>query len=282
MGESLVLELLLLSLVRHRAADPRPANTAGEAYDGCQYRSQNGYPYLHDEPQLYALLCVTTRRCERRPSSVLGRGEAGAAVQNGERGGWARARLSPRLLRGGNQSPSALRGRSLAVEAEEIPFMSERNLAGELSLLATEVDSLAKSLVQARAELAREADRRTRADTKAEELRQELGRAKRRAQTAERELGKLTAGIEATAHAAQGYQRELETRLEQAEQVNERFRQEVQRKERQRRALEANLREVMENLRNAAHEAQGSGVVTGAALPEEATVVPPQRSDGGW
>jgi chromosome segregation ATPase len=176
----------------------------------------------------------------------------------------------------------ALRSRSLAVEAEEIAFMTERNLAGELSLLATEVDSLAKSLVQARAELAREADRRTRADTKAEELRQELGHAKRRAQTAERGLGRLTAGIEATAHAAQGYRHELETRLEEAEQVNERLRQQVQRKERQRRALEANLREVMENLGNAAHEAQGSGVVTGAALPEEATLVPPQRSDGGW
>jgi chromosome segregation ATPase len=73
--------------------------------------------------------------------------------------------------------------------------MTERNLAGELAMLATEVDSLAKSLVQARAELARETQRRKRADTKSEELGQELGHARRRAQTAERELGRLSAGI---------------------------------------------------------------------------------------
>ena len=149
-------------------------------------------------------------------------------------------------------------------------------------MLATEVDSLAKSLVQARAELARELQRRGRADTKAEELRQELGHARRRAQTAERELGRLSAGIKGTEHATQAYQQELATRLEHAQQVNEQLRQEVLRKERQRRALEGNLKEVMGNLRNAAQEAQGSGVATRTALVEEETLVPPPRSDSGW
>jgi chromosome segregation ATPase len=160
--------------------------------------------------------------------------------------------------------------------------MSERNLAAELALLATEVDSLAKSLARARAELARETDRRNRADIKAGELRQELRHAKRRAQTAERELGRLTAGIDATAHAAQGYRNELETRLADAQQANEQLRQEVERKERQRRALEANMRELMENLRNAAQEAQGSRTVIPGAHSDEATLVPAKRSDGGW
>jgi chromosome segregation ATPase len=157
--------------------------------------------------------------------------------------------------------------------------MTERNLAGELALLATEVDSLAKALVQAQAELAREADRRNRADTKAEQLRNELGHARRRAQAAERELGTLTAGIQASTHTAQNQQRELEVRLQQTQQANEQLRQEVQRKERQRHALEVNLREVMENLRNAAQEAQGSHVV---AQPEEATLVPSRPDQIGW
>jgi chromosome segregation ATPase len=160
--------------------------------------------------------------------------------------------------------------------------MSERNLAGELALLATEVDSLAKSLAQARAELARETDRRNRADAKAEELRQELGHARRRAKAAERELGKLTATTKAAAHTAQGYQHELETRLEQAQQANEQLRREVQRKERERCALEVNLRELMENLRNAAQEAQSSGIVTPAVRSDEPTLVPPERSTSGW
>jgi chromosome segregation ATPase len=160
--------------------------------------------------------------------------------------------------------------------------MTERNLAGELAMLATEVDSLAKSLVQARAELAREAQRRERADTKSEELRQELGHARRRAQTAERELGRLSAGIKGAEHATQAYQHELTTRLEHAQQVNEQLRQEVQRKERQRRALEGNLKEVMENLRNAAQEAQGPRVATRTAVLEEETLVPPPRNDSGW
>jgi chromosome segregation ATPase len=160
--------------------------------------------------------------------------------------------------------------------------MNDRNLAGELALLATEVDTLAKSLVQARAELTRENDRRNRAEAKADELRQELGHARQRAKTAERELGKLNSSVEATVHSAETYQHELETRLEEAQQTNEHLRQEVERKERQRRALEVNLREVMENLRNAAQEARKPGAVTPPMRSEEATLVPPPRTTGGW
>ncbi len=170
----------------------------------------------------------------------------------------------------------------MAANAEGVGLMNERNLAGELALLATEVDSLAKALVQAKAELAREADRRNRADTDAEELRQQLRHARRRAKTAERELGNLTTSIEATAHTNEVYGRELQARLEQALQTTEQLRQEVERKERQRRALEVNLSEVMENLRNAAQEARGSGVVSPTAEPEEATLAPTRWPDGGW
>jgi len=134
--------------------------------------------------------------------------------------------------------------------------MNGRNLAGELALLATEVDSLAK------AELARETEKRGRAESEADELRQQLRHARRRAQTAEREFGKLAATIEAAGHTAEVHERELQARLEQALQASEGLRQEVERKERQRHALEVNLREVMENLRNAAQEARGSGTAT--------------------
>lgn len=160
--------------------------------------------------------------------------------------------------------------------------MKERNLAGELALLATEVDSLAKALARANAELARETARRSRADTEAQELRQELGHARQRAQTAERELGKLSAGLEAERHSTQIYEHELQVRLDQALQANEQLRQAVERKERQRRALAENLREVMGNLRNAAQEAQAAGAVGPIAEAEDATLVP-SRPDGiGW
>ena len=161
--------------------------------------------------------------------------------------------------------------------------MDDRNIAGQLALLATDVDSLEKSLVQARAELNRETERRNRAETKAEELRHELAQARRRAQTAERELGKVTAGIEATTHTALVTRHELETRLEEAQQTNEELRKEVLRKERERKTLELNLREVMENLRKAAQEAQGSAVVT-PPVPQvdDATLVPSRPGDIGW
>lgn len=161
--------------------------------------------------------------------------------------------------------------------------MKERNLAGELALLATDVDSLAKALAQAKSEVERETKRRSRADIKAEELGQELAHARRRAQTAERELGRLTASIEATAHRNQICEHELRVRLEQALEANEQLRQEVMRKERQRRALEVNLREVMGNLRNAAQEArQGLGAATPAAEAEDATLVPSRPDGDGW
>jgi chromosome segregation ATPase len=160
--------------------------------------------------------------------------------------------------------------------------MKERNLAGELALLATEVDSLAKALARANAELARETARRSRADTEAQELRQELGHARQRAQTAERELGKFSAGLEAERHSTQIYEHELQVRLDQALQANEQLRQAVERKERQRRALAENLREVMGNLRNAAQEAQAAGVVGPVAEAEDATLVPSRPDGVGW
>jgi chromosome segregation ATPase len=158
--------------------------------------------------------------------------------------------------------------------------VKERNLAGELALLATEVDSLAKELARAKAELARERDCRQRADSRADELREQLGHAQRRARTAERELGRLNASITATAHANEVTQRELQARLDVAMHESEQLQQDVERKERQRRALEANLREVMGNLRHAAQEARASSTATPAAAPEEATLVPPGRGNG--
>ena len=155
--------------------------------------------------------------------------------------------------------------------------MSERNLAKELALLATEVDSLAKTLSLAQAERARDADRSARAAAKAEELQQQLGHARRRAKIAEREFAKLSASVEAEAHAARSRERELRAQLDQAQQANEVLRHEVERSERERRALQLNLREVLGNLRHAAQDAGASRVVT-----EQATLVPAQPPDSGW
>jgi chromosome segregation ATPase len=160
--------------------------------------------------------------------------------------------------------------------------MDDRNIAGQLAFLATEVDSLAKTLVRTQEELARETDRRSRADTKAEELRTELGAAKKRAQAAERELGKFTATIEASAHTERAQRQALEQRLEQALQTNERLRKEVQRKESERHTMEANLREVMANLRSAAQEVHGSKVIPPVIRDEEKTLVPSRPQDIGW
>lgn len=159
--------------------------------------------------------------------------------------------------------------------------MTERNLAAELSLLATEVDSLAKALAQARAELARETKRRQQAEKHAEELRQQLQHARRRAKTAERELVQATASIEATAHSTEVHERELRVRLEQAQRANAVLEHEVERTESERRALELNLQEVLGNLRHAAQEARESRA-TSRATGEEATLVPGRRSDDSW
>ncbi len=155
--------------------------------------------------------------------------------------------------------------------------MNERNLGKELALLATDVDSLAKTLSLAQAERARDAERCTRADAKAEELQQQLGHARRRAKIAEREFAKLSAAVEAKAHAAQSRERELRVQLDQAQQANEVLRHEVERIERERRALQLNLREVLGNLRHAAQEAGGSRVAA-----DQATLVPAQPADSGW
>jgi predicted nucleic acid-binding Zn-ribbon protein len=158
--------------------------------------------------------------------------------------------------------------------------VDERNLAVELSLLATEVDSLAKALVQARAELAREAELRSKADTDAEQLRQQLRHARRRATTAERELAKLTAGIQADAHAARVRERELQARLDQAEQANALLRHEVEEVEGERLALEQNLKDVLGNLRHAAQKAAQSRVALRTAADEATHASGP--ADNGW
>jgi chromosome segregation ATPase len=159
--------------------------------------------------------------------------------------------------------------------------MEERNLARELSLLATEVDSLAKAGVLAQAELARERRLREQADGQAEELRQQLRHARRRAKTAERELAKLAAGIETAAHEAETQRRDLQVRLAQAQQAIEVLRHEVEQTEGERRALEQNLREVLGNLRHAAQEAQQARVVA-RSRGDDATFVPAPEPHNGW
>lgn len=159
--------------------------------------------------------------------------------------------------------------------------MEERNLARELSLLATEVDSLAKAGVLAQAEVARERRLREQAESQAEELRQQLRHARRRAKTAERELAKLAAGVEATAHEAEAQKRDLQARLAQAQQAIDVLRHEVEQTEGERRALEQNLREVLGNLRHAAQEAQQARVVA-RSKAEDATFVPTPEPHNGW
>ena len=159
--------------------------------------------------------------------------------------------------------------------------MSERNLAAELSLLATDVDSLAKALAQARAELTRERDHRKRAEHQAEELRQQLRHARRRAKAAERELVEVGAIAQEAAHRAEVEERELRAQLEQARQTHEVLRHEVAQTENERRALELNLREVLGNLRHAAEKA-GRVPVGSTSAGAETTVLSGQRPDSGW
>jgi chromosome segregation ATPase len=159
--------------------------------------------------------------------------------------------------------------------------VSERNLAAELSLLATEVDSLAKALALANAERAREADRRVRAEATAEELRGQLRHARRRAKAAERELTNLSSSREASEHAARTRERELKAQVKHLQQANDLLQHEVVKTEGARRALEQNLRELLGNLRQAAQEARGPGLAPPVRVTEEATLVsgPP---DIGW
>lgn len=187
--------------------------------------------------------------------------------------------VSTKVLQIDNEVQS--QGRGVAPEAEHWQLMHQPDLARKLALLATEVDSLAKALVQAQEERAREADRRKRADAEAEELRQELRHARRRAKAAERELARLSGSIEATAHRAKTSQRELRARLEDAEQAKQVLHHEVEQIERERHALELNLREVLGNLRHAAQEAQQSRSAPRSGV-DEATLVPSREPDNGW
>ena len=153
----------------------------------------------------------------------------------------------------------------------------EENIAQKLSLLATQVDSLAKARVLAEAERDREASRRTRVEAEAEELRAELRQARRRAKAAERALAKLAANSEATVHTAEINERELRARLDDAEQAKKVLRHEVEQTERERRALEVHLREVLRNLRHAARDAQHTRPAV-----DEVTLVPSRAPDNGW
>jgi chromosome segregation ATPase len=159
--------------------------------------------------------------------------------------------------------------------------MSEQTIARDLTLLATEVDSLEKRLVQAQTEQAHASERRKRADAQAEKLRQELRQARRRAKAAERELARLSAGVGATEHRARSTERELREQLEQEQQRNEVLAHEVERVEAERRTLQRNLREVLGNLRHAAQEARGSRTRPPETL-DEATLVSVRRPDVGW
>lgn len=133
--------------------------------------------------------------------------------------------------------------------------MNERNLAGELALLATEVDSLTKNLVQREAELADERTRRSQAEADVASLREQLTIARQRAKTAEREIGKLSTHGEHERHGAEARERDLRERLTQAEAARDDLRRRLEQKERERQALEVNIRELMANLRHAAVKA---------------------------
>lgn len=150
----------------------------------------------------------------------------------------------------------------------------ERNLAAQLSLLATDVDSLAKALAQTQTELEREREHHRRERLQAEELRQQLRQARRRATAAERELVKVGTDADASVHRAEGKERELRAQLEQARQTIEVLRHEVAQTENERTALELNLREVLGNLREAARTAGHS--------TDEATMVTAHVPDNGW
>jgi hypothetical protein len=95
------------------------------------------------------------------------------------------------------------------------------------------------------------------------------------------ELARLSGSIEATAHRAKTSQRELRARLEDAEQAKKLLHHEGEQIERERRALELNLREVLGNLRHAAQEAQHSRSAS-RSVADEATLVPSREPDNGW
>ncbi len=132
---------------------------------------------------------------------------------------------------------------------------SNRNLPGELMTLATEVDSLTKALVRAQEELARELTRRQNFEQESIDLAAAVTQARERAKVAERDLGRLAAEFETTTETARVREHELQTRLDEANDMIERLKREVASKERKRVQLETDLSDVMQNLRHAAAEA---------------------------
>ena len=76
----------------------------------------------------------------------------------------------------------------------------------------------------------------------------------------------------------EAHERELRARFDDAEQAKKVLRHEVEQSERERRAMEVHLKEVLGNLRQAAREAQR---VRAASEPDEATMVTAPR-DVGW
>lgn len=158
--------------------------------------------------------------------------------------------------------------------------MNEPTLANELSLIATRADSLEKTLVQVRAEKERETQLRERAEGEAEQLRRHLRHARERAKTAEHELANVSAKLDAVEHVAGARESELREQLDQSEQAKRILRHEVEQTERERRALELNYQEVMQNLRHAAREARTAVEVRPAA--EEVTLADWEPRDSGW
>jgi predicted nucleic acid-binding Zn-ribbon protein len=133
--------------------------------------------------------------------------------------------------------------------------MNRRNLSSALALLATDVDSLQKGLARAEAELVTERERRTKAEVERDDLRQQLGLMRQRAKTAERELAKLAVQVEREHHDAEMTNRELQSQLQVVGMSREQLEEALERKERECKALEQNIHELMENLRVAAAEA---------------------------
>ena len=132
---------------------------------------------------------------------------------------------------------------------------TSRNLATDLRGLAIEVDSLAKSLLRTQQELARELKRRQHFEQESVDLAAALAHARQRAKLAERDLSRLTAELETKTQTEHVREHELQTRLGEANQLIERLRREVESKERQRLELEADLSDLMQNLRHGAAEA---------------------------
>lgn len=132
---------------------------------------------------------------------------------------------------------------------------TNRDISSRLALLATEVDSLAKALARAETELERERSRRRELDAELHGLREELAICRQRAKKAEGELARFAVRTDRERHSAEMLEQELRQQLAATAQSSEQLRESLEQKEGECRALEQNLRELMENLRNAAIEA---------------------------